>query len=317
LRALISGATGFVGPHLCEHLLAQGDEVTAFSLGSASQLGGAVTFIPADIRDATAVHAAFERVQPEVVYHLTAISSIAAARNNPRLAFEVNVTGTYNLFEAAMGLRKPPRILNVSTSQVYSDAVDLITEDSPVCPANPYAASKAMAEQMPKLFSGADWVTVRPFNHSGPGQTREFVLPSLAAQVAEIEFGLRPPVLQVGDTDVERDFMDVRDVVVAYRHLIERGRRGHVYNVASGTAWSIASVIEVLRSLARAPFDVRSDPSLRRPEQRRFIRADAAKLRTDTGWQPTIPLRIMLGDLLTYWRALQNNPAVSPETVPS
>ena len=168
-----------------------------------------------------------------------------------------------------------------------------------------------MAEQVPALFPDADCVTVRSFNHSGPGQTTDFVLASFTAQVVEMEAGRRPPVVEVGDIEVERDFLDVRDVVRAYRLLIERGRRGQVYNVASGTTYSIGSILETLRGLTHVKFDVRVDPSRRRPGQRRRIAADTAKLKADTGWQPTIALNTMLCDLLNYWRAVQDKVTTS------
>jgi GDP-4-dehydro-6-deoxy-D-mannose reductase len=311
LRALISGATGFVGPYLYEHLLAQGDEVAAFAYGTPKALPASVVSLDVDIRTIADVQHAVENAQPEAVYHLAAVSSIAAARLNPRLTVEINVAGTYNLFEAAMRLPKPPRILNVSTAQVYSTEVDEVTESSPVCPVNPYAASKAMAEQVPALFPDADYVTVRSFNHSGPGQTTDFVLASFTAQVVEMEAGRRLPVLEVGDIEVERDFLDVRDVVRAYRLLIERGRRGQVYNVASGTTYSIGSILETLQGLTHVKFDVQIDPSRRRPGQRQRIAADTAKLKADTGWQPTITLNTMLRDLLNYWRAAQDKATTS------
>ena len=311
MRVLVSGATGFVGPYLCKHLLAQGDVVSAFPLGGPDALPTSVVSLDVDIRDMAAVRQVMEKVQPEAVYHLAAVSSIAVAQANPRLTFEINVVGTYNLFEAAMRIPKPPRILNVSTSQVYSDEVCPITEDSPLCPANPYAASKAMAEQVATFFADADYMTVRPFNHSGPGQTTDFVLSSFAAQIVEMEAGLRPAMLQVGDIAVERDFLDVRDVVSAYRLLIERGRRGQVYNLASGTTYSIGSILEMFRAFTPVKFDIQVIPSRQRPGQRQRISADPAKLEADTGWHPRIPLQTTLCDVLAYWRAVQEKAPVS------
>lgn len=272
-----------------------------------------VTSLDVDIRDTAAVHAAFDQAQPEAVYHLAAISSIATARANPRLTFETNVHGTFNLFEAAMRMPEPPRILNISTSQVYSDELCRITEDSPLGPANPYAASKLMAEQVAAFFANADYITVRPFNHSGPGQSTDFVLSSFAAQIVEMEASLCPAVLQVGDMDVERDFLDVRDVVLAYRLLIGRGRRGQMYNLASGTTYSIAAIVEMFRSLTPIKFDIQVTPSRQRPGQCQRISVDAVKLEADTGWQPRIPLQSTLGDLLAYWRTVQEKTPVSAQ----
>jgi len=288
--------------------------VSAFPGDESDALPAPATSLDADIRDLAAVHAAFDQAQPEAVYHLAAISSIATAQANPRLTFETNVAGTFNVFAAAMRMPKPPRILNVSTSQVYSDEVCRITEESPVGPSNPYAASKLMAEQVAAFFTQADSITVRPFNHSGPGQTTDFVLSSFAAQIVEMEAGLRAPVLRVGDLEVERDFLDVRDVVLAYRLLIERGQRGQVYNLASGTTCSIAAIVAMLRSLTPIPFDTQVTPSRQRPGQRQRISADSAKIKADTGWQPRIPLRQTLGDLLAYWRKIREKAAYCIES---
>lgn len=314
MRALISGANGFVGPNLCAHLLAQGDEVFAFGIGSLDTLPGAVTAFVAEIRDPAAVQQVLDTVRPEIVYHLAAISSVRGAAANPRLTLEVNVDGTFNLCDAAMRLPHPPRILNVSTSEVYSDREETVTEDSAVRPSSVYAITKAMAELIPGLFPGADYVTVRPFNHSGPGQAGGFVLASFASQIAGMEAGLVPPVLQVGDLDVERDFLDVRDVVRAYRLLAVSGSAGHVYNIASGRAYSIAAVIEMFRAVAKVSFEIQVDPRRQRPKQRQRIVGDAAKLRAATGWQPLIPLQTTVHDLLVYWRTVRNKTTTASKT---
>jgi GDP-4-dehydro-6-deoxy-D-mannose reductase len=294
-------------------LLAQGDVVHAFPRDQSDALPAPVASLDVDIRDLAAVHDAFDQARPEAVYHLAAISSIATAQANPRLTFETNVGGTFNMFAAAMHMPKPPRILNVSTSQVYSDETSRITEGSPLGPSSPYAASKLMAEQVAVFFANADCITVRPFNHSGPEQSTDFVLSSFAAQIAEMEAGLRASVLQVGDMDVERDFLDVRDVVQAYRLLIERGRRGQVYDLASGTTFSIASIVEMFRLLTPKKFDIQIIPSRQRSGQRQRISADTAKIEADTGWKPRIPLQRTLRDLLAYWRTVQEKATASAQ----
>jgi GDP-4-dehydro-6-deoxy-D-mannose reductase len=312
LRTLISGGTGFVGPYLCRHLLEHGDEVAVISVNRGS-LPGSVAFFQEDIRDPTAVQRVFNEVRPEAVYHLAAISTIGAARKNLRLLFEINVGGTYNLFEAASNLASPLRILNVSSAQVYGGGAGCLDENSRIAPANPYAASKAMAELVATQFgdvANIDCITVRPFNHSGPGQGPDFVLSSFARQVAEIEAGIKSPLLLVGDLEVERDFLDVRDVVRAYRLLIERGSRGAVYNLGTGDAHSIEAILGTFRSLSRVAFDVKVDPERVRPKQPRRICGSSAKLIADTGWHPVVPLQDTLRDLLKYWRAwLGNSPA--------
>jgi GDP-4-dehydro-6-deoxy-D-mannose reductase len=314
LRALISGGTGFVGVHLCEFLLTRGDEVAVFSKDKPFRIPPEVRCSYCDIRDPDEVRTIFLDFRPDAVYHLAAISRLGTARQNPRLAFEVNVLGTYNVFEAASRLPNPVRLLNVSTAQVYRQDGSTIDEDSAVSPANAYAASKAMAEWVPRLCvdsAAVDYVTVRPFNHSGPGQTDDFVLSSFARQIADMEAGTRSCVLAVGDLDVERDFLDVRDVVRAYRLLIERGHRGEVYNLSSGRTYRISEIVDMFRRLSSVAFEVRVDPGRVRKQQPLRSDCSPAKLTADTGFQATIPLETTLHDLLDYWRtALRTSSAV-------
>jgi GDP-4-dehydro-6-deoxy-D-mannose reductase len=279
----------------------------ALGLAGPGVLPAGVDCCEVDIRDAAEIRRVCEQVRPEAIYHLAAVASIGAAREDPRFAFEVNVRGTYNIFEAAVALVGVPRLLNVSSSHVYGDIVENVTEDTRIAPSSTYAVTKAMAELAAKLFPSAYGVTVRPFNHTGPGQSRDFVLPSFAAQIAEMEAGLRPPILEVGDIAIERDFLDVRDVVRAYRLVVEKGSRGEVYNVTSGSVFSIASIIDMFREASVLQFEVRVADARRRPGQAQRICASPAKLRGVTAWRPKIPLRDTVRDLLAHWRSLQVN----------
>ena len=304
MRALISGGTGFVGVHLSELLIARGDEVLVFSKNQPFRVSPQVRSIEGDIRDVDQVQAVFDQFRPQAIYHLAAISSLGMAGHNPRLAFEVNVLGTYNVAEAASRLDRV-RFLNVSSAQVYRQDGGPIDENTAVSPANAYAATKAMAEWVPRICSSStmEWITVRPFNHSGPGQTDEFVLSSFARQIAEMEAGTRPRVLSVGDLNVERDFLDVRDVVQAYRLLIERAHSGEVYNLSSGRVFRISEIVDMFCRLSSVAFEVRVDPARVRSRQALRSECSPAKLTAHTGFRPTIPLQSTLRDLLDYWRA--------------
>ncbi len=204
-----------------------------------------------------------------------------------------------------MSLPSLPRILNVSTSQVYASSDTILTENSPISPDNPYAASKAMAELLRVQYrkcSGGGIVTARAFNHTGPGQTPSFVLPSIAKQFAEIKAGLRPPRLAVGNIEVKRDFTDVRDVVAAYFAVLEEGRSNEVYNVCSGSARRLADVISKFEALSGIAIQIDSDPGRLRPNEVAQILGDATKIRRETGWSPQTPFEKTLRDLLDYWR---------------
>jgi GDP-4-dehydro-6-deoxy-D-mannose reductase len=225
---------------------------------------------------------------------------------NPRLTYEVNVFGAQNLFDAAMSLPAPPRILNVSTSQVYAPAHGSLTEQSPLGPENPYAASKAMAELL--VFQYRDrapggMVTARPFNHTGCGQSPAFVLPSIAKQFAEIELGVRPPKLNLGDIGVRRDFTDVRDVVRAYKMILEHGRTFEVYNVCSGVAVLLSEVIEMFQAISGIDVTIEVAPDKIRKREVGQVYGDPGKLQAEIGWQRQIPLEKTLKDMLDYWRS--------------
>ncbi len=259
-----------------------------------------------DIRDAKGVQSVVGEVNPEQVYHLAGITAVDFAWKYPRLTYEVNVFGAQNLFDAAASLPAPPRILNVSTSQVYASSSGILTEEKPLRPDNPYAASKAMAEllvsQYPERATGGI-ITARPFNHSGAGQPPNFVLPSIAKQFAEIEAGLRPPKLKLGNIAVARDFTDVRDVVRAYFLLLERGKASEVYNVCSGVAVLVADIVGMFQRISGIDVVIEIDPNKVRAKEVAEIYGDPNKLRTETGWHRQIPLEKTVEDMLNYWRS--------------
>jgi len=264
-----------------------------------------VDYYVVDIRRAADVRSVVHNVSPTLVYHLAGISAVDVSWNNPRLTFEVNVSGAYNLFEAAMILPSLPRILNVSTSQVYTASDMTLSETSLISPDNPYAASKAMAEMLRVQYRkciGGGIITARSFNHTGPGQTPNFVLPSIAKQFAEMEAGLRPRRLTAGNLEVTRDFSDVRDVVLAYSALLEKGRIDEVYNVCSGSAVRLADIIRKFEVISGIAVEIETDPARLRCNEVSRILGDSTKIRTETGWSPQIPLEKTIRDLLDYWR---------------
>jgi GDP-4-dehydro-6-deoxy-D-mannose reductase len=264
-----------------------------------------VDYCEVDIRRADEVRSVVRNVRPAHIYHLAGVSAVDVSWSDPRLTFEVNVLGALNVFEAAMNLPSPPRILNVSTSQVYASSATILTENSRLDPDNPYAASKAMAELLRVQYrksAGGGIITARSFNHTGPGQMPNFVLPSMAKQFAEMEAGLRPPKLTVGNIEVMRDFTDVRDVVAAYFALLEKGRTGEVYNVCSGSAVRLSDVIAKFEAISGMAIQIDVDPQRLRSNEIPAVFGDATKIRTETGWNPEIPLETTLRDLLNYWR---------------
>jgi GDP-4-dehydro-6-deoxy-D-mannose reductase len=304
-RILITGGTGFVGCHLIRSLKSFDVKIFAISSGEVSTPEPGVDYLKADIRRADEIGSIIREANPEQVYHLAAVSTVGDAGNDPRSAFDTNVLGSYNVFGAVMRLPVPPRVLYVSTSQVYASSDHALAETSLSAPDNHYAATKAMAEllavQYRKASSGGI-IIARAFNHTGPGQRTSFVMPSIAKQLAEAEAGLCPPVIKVGNLNVRRDFTDVRDVVMAYQKLIANGKTGETYNVCSGRAVFLEDLVRELQKQCRVKTEIQIDQNRVRANEVALMLGDPGKLYKTTGWTPRLPVENTLQALLDYWR---------------
>jgi GDP-4-dehydro-6-deoxy-D-mannose reductase len=304
-RILITGGTGFVGSYLVRFLKSADAKIVVVSSEEPKIREAGVEYCRVDIRNLDEIQAAFRAAKPNQVFHLAGVSSVARSWDNPRLAFDVNVVGSYNVFETALCLPFSPRILNVSTSQVYAPSSSPLTETSQLAPDNPYAATKAMAEllmvQYKKCANGGV-ITARAFNHTGPGQSPDFVLPSFAKQFAEVEAGLCAPLLKVGNINVKRDFTDVRDVVAAYCELLDKGMAGESYNVCSGRSILLADVVKLLQENCKVRVKIEVEADRVRSSDVPELVGDPRKLQMATGWSHKIPLETTLKDLQDYWR---------------
>ncbi len=297
MKALITGAHGFVGRYLSDHLEAEGDEV----LGVDRHDGP-------DLLDGPGWLALLERVRPDAVYHLAGQADVGGSWTAPVATFRANAEGTLNVLEACAAV-EVPRVLAVSSADVYGRVTQAelpLDEDSPLRPVSPYAASKVSADFIALqsfLGRGLGVLRVRAFNHLGAGQTDRFVASALAHRVArnELEGG---DVVPVGNLTPRRDFTDVRDVVRAYRLLVVHGEPGEVYNVCSGHDVAVSELAEQLVLLAERPMRLEPDPALQRPVDIPVLRGDNTRLRTATGWVPEIPLHQTLADLLDHWRTV-------------
>lgn len=310
MRLLITGVGGFVGRHLA-HLLAHETEweLWGWARRPTDGLPKRLQVAQVDLRDPEAVRHELARLQPEGIIHLAAQSDVAQSWRDPWGTFETNVRGTLNLLDGVRALGLRPRILVVTSNEVYGlirpEEVP-IREDQPFRPANPYGVSKAVQDWLAALYATAYTLPIiraRPFNHIGPGQDPRFVVPSIARQIAWIEAGLQEPVVRVGNLDAQRDFTDVRDVVRAYRLILERGEPGTVYNIGSGRPRAVREVLELLLAMARTPVRVEIDPQRIRPVEIPISAADIARIRGQLGWEPRIPLERSLRDVLEEWRA--------------
>ena len=295
MRAFITGGHGFVGKWLTTYLQEVGDTVYAPDSS-------------VDITDRQGLAKALESTSPDVIYHLAAFTHVGQSWEHPEKTFEVNALGTLHLLEAARHLSNSPKVILVSSSEVYgAPAVgsSALSEDAPLAPISPYAASKVAAEFLgvqAYLGYGLPVVRARPFNHVGPGQTAEFAVSALARRIVEAERkGLL--TIPVGNLTPRRDFTDVRDVVRAYRALAVDGRPGEVYNVCSGQDVAISEIVQMLLKIAGVSVDAVVNQELVRPVDIPIIRGDASLIKATTGWRPEIPLANTLSDVLEYWRA--------------
>ncbi len=302
LHALVTGANGFVGRVLCGHLEARGWDIVR------TDFGGAGEVIACDVSDPAQVRAMLDQAGPiSHVFHLAALTFVPEANRNPQGAMSVNYGGTVNLVRAISGRDMAARFLYVSSAEVYGVPEAMpVSEAHPLRPVNPYSISKAAADFFCQYAAKAgelDIVRLRPFNHSGPGQSDQFVLSSFARQIAEIEAGKREPVVRVGNLEAARDFLYVNDVVRAYELAAVQARPGDAYNVCSGAAPTIQEALAQLLAMSSAEIEVQVDPERLRPVDVPEVRGDHSKLSAETGWKPGIPFEGLLKDLLDYWRA--------------
>ncbi|MCK4235555.1 MAG: GDP-mannose 4,6-dehydratase [Candidatus Krumholzibacteria bacterium] len=337
MRALITGACGFVGRYLVHELVSSGYEVLATDIIEPSPVvgstgkgeefgidtvdGGLVAWPPAfpegvvfrrcDLLDFPAVRKLVTDWNPRFLFHLAAQSSAARSFDDPKATLETNLFGTLSILEALKeeteSAGKGTKVLSVGSSEEYgirSRQEMPLVEESPIEPVSPYAVSKTAQSLLSLQYHrtyGLDTIATRSFSHTGPGQADHFVLPSFAKQCAEIKGGFTEPLLNVGNLDVVRDFLDVRDVVRAYRLVIEKGKSGEVYNVCSGNGLELRGALDTLIRKVPAKINVVKDPGLFRPADVPVMIGDSGKLRLDTGWEPRIRPEKMLSDLIVYW----------------
>lgn len=294
-RALVTGSSGFVGQHLIAHLEENGDEVITFDREAGH-----------DVLDGNSLHNFFRETQPDVVYHLAGWSDVGGSWKAPVITLRVNAEGSLNVLLAAAEVGVE-RLLLVSSADVYGAVTEAdlpLTENSELRPVSPYAASKVAADFLglqAYLGSQLPVIRARAFNHLGPGQTDRFVASALASRIVENE-RTGGDVITVGDLSARRDFTDVRDVVRAYRRLVEDGVPGEAYNVCSGRDLAVQELADRLLALSDKPMTLQVDPALLRPVEVPVLRGDPTKLNEATGWEASIPIDTTLGDLLLQWR---------------
>ncbi len=306
MRVLITGASGFAGSHLARACTDAGEAVIGISR-SGQIPEGCGEGRAVDLTDLDTVRHQVRSVQPEVIYHLAALSSVGRSWDDPQRTMQENVASAVGVLEAVRHDAPSARLVWVSSCEVYGIPDRLpLTEDSPQQPANPYAVSKSAGDMLAGVYTtahGLDIVRARPFSHAGPGQRPIFILSSLAHQAAQARAaGARRVRIVTGNPDTRRDFTDVRDVARAYRLLAEQAEPG-IYNVSSGHSMSAREQVQLLAELL-APIEVEHhvDPARVRTHEVMDLRGAHDRLSAATGWRPEIPLRQTMLDTIEYWQ---------------
>ena len=307
-RVLVTGAGGFVGPHLVRALVERGAHVRGAGLGAPAPGSPLEDWREADFADLAQASTAIAAAPLDAIVHLAGQSSAAQSFKDPEGTFRANVNGTWSLLEAARAHAPGARVLVVSTSEVYGsiEPGTRAAETHAFVPVSPYALSKAAAEQLASAYAAThklDVVRARPFGHTGPGQTPRFMVPAFAQQIAGIEAGGGEPVLRVGNLEVTRDLSDVRDIVEGYCALLERGRTGAVYNLCRGEGVRLTDVVGALAALSRVKLAVEVDPARLRPADTPWLVGDPTLALEEVGWKVERPLEATLRDVLEEWRA--------------
>lgn len=310
MQVLVTGAAGFVGPHLIRHIQETSPDAqivgSVYRVPQEINLPDDVDYHQVDLLDYQAVVNLLNNSKPDVIYHLAGQSSPSKALESVWNTIETNVRIQLNLFQACLELNMTPRILIMSSGEIYcgsKSAPDImpVNEKSELRPSNPYALSKVTQDLMGLqyyLSHSLPIIRVRPFNHTGPGQQASFVAPDFALQIAKIEAGLQAPVIRVGNLQAKRDFTDVRDVVRAYVLLSIKGELGEAYNVSSNLAYSIQYLLDTLLSYTDVPITIEIDEARFRPIDVPIVQGDNSRLLQLTGWSPTIGFKETLYDLL-------------------
>ncbi len=308
MDALIIGAGGFAGSYLIQELVSHGLHVGATKLSHEHISSSLCDVFDLDILYQNEIRRLLEAHRPAQIYHLAAQSSVAASWKQPELTIDINLKGALHLLEAVRSIEHYyPRILLIGSGEEYGyiRSESPIAEETPLRPGNPYAVTKACQTMLGQIYArsyGMGIVLVRAFNHIGVGQLPHFVAADFALQIAEIEAGLRPPVMQVGNLSARRDFSDVRDMMRAYYLLMQKGCAGEIYNAGSGHAVSIQELLQILLDLSHESIVIEQNPAKMRPSDIPVIQADIHKLVEDTGWKPEYSLEETLQTMLNHNR---------------
>lgn len=305
---LIIGSAGFVGNYLIKECVNQKIETYGTKLPHEKMNLKCDGIFDLDLLKMDNIVEVLNKVKPKAIVNLSAQSSVGLSWKDPGLTIDVNIKGAVNLLEAVRIYDKDTRVLMISSSEEYGKQTSercIIDEEQVVNPSNPYAVTKASQTLFTKLYNDAyhmNIITMRAFNHIGPGQNLGFVVPDFCEQIVDIESGKKEPIIKVGNLSAFRDFTDVRDIVKGYVEVLKHGKRNSVYNIGSGRSIEIKKILETLLSMAKVEIEVIVDPEKFRPMEVKLIEANISKIQKDVGYQPEISLQQTLKETLEYFR---------------
>lgn len=309
-KALITGAGGFVGQHLVRKLVGGKHDVCVATYSNSAQLTSLLDpddIHTGDLTDSSFTENLVKTTQPDIIYHLAAISVVHTNTDSAKRALENNIALQYNLLESIRQFSPTTRLVAICSGNVYGKVGQSelpITEDTPIRPLNTYAVSKLSQESLALQYYYAydmDIIILRPFNHTGPGQTDNFVIPAFAKQFAAIKSGKQPPIIKVGNLSTARDFTDVRDMVDAYILAGTKCKKGEIYNIGAGEVSKIGEILGLMSDISGVEVEIQEDNLRVRGVDVPVLMADSTKFRGITGWEPKIPFKKTLQTVLDYW----------------
>lgn len=306
IKVLIFGIAGFVGKYLLDELIQTDVRYNIYGADILEnyRLDGLLQYFQCNILEETTVVDIIDHVQPDYIVNLAALSSVGASWTMPKKTMEINLIGSLNIIEASLRLKLVPKILLIGSSEEYSVSEMPLNENSTLSANNPYGISKMALEQMAQIYCdkfGCNIYFTRSFNHTGIGQKETFVIPSFCKQAATIQRSGMAGSMKVGNLSAKRDISDVRDVVRAYRLILESGSRQRIFNVGSGNAYVIQDILEYIISLCDYPIKVEVDVERVRPVDNPYICCNNTLLRDETGWQPQFEIFDTVRELFHFY----------------
>lgn len=303
----ITGINGFVGKYLSELLLSKGFEVYGIDRSDSIE-NNKINYFRVDLLDSNKIKQIIEKIKPEIIFHLAGFSSVKKSFEQPEICKKINITGTKNLLDAILDSDINPKILIISSADVYGIPKSTpILETAEINPTSPYAESRKEQEELCLEYYNKynlNIIISRSFPHIGPGQQPIFVTSDFAKQIAEIEKGIKEPIIKVGNIEARRDFTDVRDIVRAYLLAVQKCKSGEIYNICSNNLYSIKEILDKLLSFSKINIKIELDSAKIRPNDIPVLQGDNSKFKQQTKWSPKISIEKTLKDILNFWRAI-------------